>query len=506
MKKHKFQTVKGISDKLPAQAYSIQKLNRTISKNIEQFGYNLVDTPILEDTDLFLVKSGPDLTRKIFTLATGKKNLCLRPEFTPSMIRMYIEKMQMHPKPVRVYYSGPVFRYEQPGESTHRQFTMTGIELFGASGPAADGEIIGLSYDSLATCGVLDAQLMVGHIGIIGYLLDQFGLDRRSRRFIMTKLENLRKEQLSKAEVGAIPQTMLDVAKLPDIKTAKHPSSPDASITPEVKYAMESMLASVELNANSSRSKQEISERLLLKLRRLDQSERLAGVIELIKEFISIRGNPDVVFKTTPDILHHYQIDPSPLMEFQKTIDSLEAYGIPKENIQIDFGLGRGIHYYTGLVFEIYAKNTGRQLCGGGRYDDMVQILGSSQFTPAAGATIGLERVLQSVKKGKDVRPVSIDVIIIPVGEGDIMYAAQVAQRIRKQTNLIIELDIKPKRNVGRSLNHAARLGIPLVAIVGSEERERQSVVLKKMATREQVTIQLKHIHQIERFLNGQSK
>ena len=69
------------------------------------------------------------------------------------------------------------------------------MEMFGASGPAADGEIIGLAYDSLVACGVVDYKLVIGHIGLITYILEQFGLDKRSIRFVMTGLEGLRKEQ-----------------------------------------------------------------------------------------------------------------------------------------------------------------------------------------------------------------------------------------------------------------------------------------------------------------------
>ncbi len=136
------------------------------------YGYEFVETPVIEHTDLFVRKSGGERLAQTFEFTFRGRDLALRPEHTASVIRMFIDTMQADPLPIRLAYSGPVFRYESPQAGRSRQFTEFGCELIGAEGTAADHEIIQLAIDSLYRAGVREMTVVLGHIGVIIGFLD----------------------------------------------------------------------------------------------------------------------------------------------------------------------------------------------------------------------------------------------------------------------------------------------------------------------------------------------
>src|SRR5205807_5904539 len=104
-------------------------------------------TPVLEFTELHERKSGAGIVSKLYELADAHRSrLCLRPELTASIVRAYTAAEEAPALPWRVSMSGPVFRHETPQPGRWREFQQVGVELLGASGPAADGEVTWLAY------------------------------------------------------------------------------------------------------------------------------------------------------------------------------------------------------------------------------------------------------------------------------------------------------------------------------------------------------------------------
>jgi len=93
------------------------------------------------------------------------------------------------------------------------------------------------------------------------------------------------------------------------------------------------------------------------------------------------------------ELVSSRNIDSAPLDEIEKVIALINALDEDDVTVTIDLGMGRGLRYYTGMLFEIYAASGGPQLCGGGRYDDLAQVLGARQPVGASGFSLGLERV-----------------------------------------------------------------------------------------------------------------
>lgn len=131
------------------------------------YGYERIDTPVFEETDLFLrsVGEGTDIVEKqMYTLGEG--DLALRPEGTAPVCRAYVEHgMHSLPQPVRLYYIGPIFRYERPQAGRYRQHQQFGIEAIGDIDPALDAEVISMAWHLYESLGLTGLTLLLNSIG-----------------------------------------------------------------------------------------------------------------------------------------------------------------------------------------------------------------------------------------------------------------------------------------------------------------------------------------------------
>src|SRR5258706_588822 len=183
----------GFYDRTASEVAEAAAVTAELQRTMSRFGYALVETPMVEHADLFLTKSGDEAINRLFNFEMYGRQLCLRPEFTASAARLYIERYQHELKPIRWQFSGPIFRYESPQRSHSRQFTMLGTELIGPSGISGDAETMGLAGQGLLSLGLENWTLVVGHVGLVGQLLERFELDRRTRRWLLGQIENLRR-------------------------------------------------------------------------------------------------------------------------------------------------------------------------------------------------------------------------------------------------------------------------------------------------------------------------
>jgi histidyl-tRNA synthetase len=174
-----------------------------------------------------------------------------------------------------------------------------------------------------------------------------------------------------------------------------------------------------------------------------------------------------VVLPLVRALLLEYQVDPAPLDELTATLDLLRAYDVPAERIVLDFGMGRGLHYYTGMIFEIDGAD-GLQLCGGGRYDDLVAALGGRP-TPAVGCAYGLERVIAAAPA-----PSLPSIKQVLVTSDNPATAIRVAAELRTQGYRTI-IDVR-QRSLAANLNDARRRGLGYVAVASHDQVELREV------------------------------
>ena len=169
-KKPKFQSPTGMHDVLPEDQKYFQKIYEVCQDMANFYGFKKIDTPILEETELFSKGIGlaTDIVGKqMYSFRTkGGDYLTLRPEGTAPVVRAYIQQGMFNlPQPVKLWYFGPFFRYEHPQAGRFRQFWQFGFEIFGEESPVIDVQTIQIFYNILRELRLKNLIIEVNSIG-----------------------------------------------------------------------------------------------------------------------------------------------------------------------------------------------------------------------------------------------------------------------------------------------------------------------------------------------------
>ncbi|OIO48261.1 MAG: histidine--tRNA ligase [Parcubacteria group bacterium CG1_02_40_82] len=164
------QAPRGTYDILPENQIYWDKIRRVVKELGEDYGFLRIDTPIIEDTDLFIRGTGQttDIVQKqMYSFKTlGGDSLTLRPEGTPGVIRAYIENGMINLlHPLKFYYFGPMFRYEHPQAGRYRQFYQFGFETIGGQEPVLDVQLIQLFLHILRDLGLKKINVQINSLG-----------------------------------------------------------------------------------------------------------------------------------------------------------------------------------------------------------------------------------------------------------------------------------------------------------------------------------------------------
>ncbi len=168
--RRRFQTVRGTNDTLPDDQPYWDWVRATAQSVAHRFGFKRIDTPVFEETALFVrtVGEGTDIVEKeMYTFTDrGDDMITLRPEGTAPVCRAYIQHgMHTLPQPVRAFYITPIFRYERPQSGRLRQHHQFGVEAIGDSSPEIDAEVIHVLWSLLQELGLTNLTLHVNSIG-----------------------------------------------------------------------------------------------------------------------------------------------------------------------------------------------------------------------------------------------------------------------------------------------------------------------------------------------------
>jgi histidyl-tRNA synthetase len=487
MQPSKVERVRGTNDVSQTECAHQQQIATKIQQCFQSFGYRSIELPILEHEDLYLRKSGEEIITKMYDFVYQNRHLCLRPEITASVARAYVDSQQSMSLPVRLQYNGTVFRYERPQYARYRQFTQMGIELIGAAGAMADAEVIAAACHCLEQLGIADYQVIVGHMGILAKFLESLGLESRLRTLLLTNMTKMR-TAAGREHVHSLLRDIypgFDSANDRPVGTLGQLFRGQSA--DEAKQTVLELLDNLNIELSGNRSEAEIADRLLTKFKRQDQTNQIRQALEFMEELSRIQGSPTEVFGAATALLTKHGCDSEALGVLQEISELLASYHLDHARITIDLGLSRGLQYYTGMVFEVHhsALGDGRQLCGGGRYDELVANLGGEP-TPATGCSFGLERLRLALEQEGKLKPESTltQVLVVPVTPADAGYSIAVTAQLRR-AGIMAELDIRHKR-VPHNLQYANKQGIPFVIVVGSEEQQAQKVQLKNMVTTDQ--------------------
>ncbi len=384
--------VRGTRDWSPADYAQLRDLEHRLLSAFARDGFAPMRTPVIEPTELHERKSGAGIVSKLFELAggaSGPSGLCLRPELTAGVVRAFVDLDPSPALPWRVAVAGPVFRYErEPDGRRLREFTQVGVELLGGGGPEADAEVIALAIKALGDEGIGDATLRLGHVGLILERLGRWGLPPASRAALV--------EMLSEAAAEGRDVRALDEA-LDRLAGWLQAGEPAEDVLPAVVAAddrgVDRLFRHLVPDVTGRRTGHEIVGRLR---RKWDLGHTLPDLLGRLRdqlgELAALRGPAAQVLDRLGDD------GGAVAAQLGELVGRLERLGVDPDRVEIDLGFGRGIGFYSQMIFEILVPvgdgGPAVEVGGGGRYDGLASVLGGRGDDRGVGFALGLERLL----------------------------------------------------------------------------------------------------------------
>ncbi len=162
------QRPRGTRDFGPMEMAKRRKAEMSMRDACARFGFGEVVTPTFEHSELFTLRSGQGIIDEMYVFKDkGDREMALRPEITASVVRFYVNELSTLPKPLKLYYVGNCFRYENPQSGRFREFFQLGAELIGTKSPETDAEVIALAVNCIRATGLEEFIVRIGHIGIL---------------------------------------------------------------------------------------------------------------------------------------------------------------------------------------------------------------------------------------------------------------------------------------------------------------------------------------------------
>jgi histidyl-tRNA synthetase len=452
-KKHAFQAPKGTRDFYPEQMLRRRYIEKAWRDTAIRHGFEEIDGPTFEHTELYTVKSGDAILGEVFNVFSGKDEeqvkgaaagrapFALRPEFTPTLARMYAAQAGSLPKPTKWFWQQNCYRAERPQRGRLREFGQWNVDFVGTGGgdekdPAAieaakakcDSEVLSCVIDLLRSLG-LTANDVVVRIN--------------SRQLVENRFNEL------------------------NIEPARRPAIVDL---------IDAWPKMEEAAANARAATLGLSEDQLLRLIEMPAVQEGVAVLRAdVNEFVGTMSDP---------------------------LDSDAA-----DWIKYDSCIVRGLAYYTGMVFEVHeASGAERAIAGGGRYDNLIELFGGPP-TPAVGFGMGdvvLGNILDDrglMPKGKALLdklsepPASLrpDVFVIANDQPESQAALRPLVAELRRAGLHARHSYKTTKNIGKLLKEASDASSRFAAIIesGSEVTlksldagTQEKVPLPEVATR----------------------
>jgi histidyl-tRNA synthetase len=393
-----------------------------------RYGYEKIETPIIQPAELFLTKAGDQIIDRLFTFERLGRQLALRPEFTALAAHTYVIQFTADKQPVvRWQFSGPVFA-DAAGD--YQRFSI-GAELIGMSGAGAEAEIIALAANGAIERGLDRWTLVVGHAQLMRVLLERFKLDNRTQRFLLHHLAAIKQpgkeyilEQLDKLLLGKSDQEEIGFENVSELSTQQ---------------MLDVLLDATQHGATmGGRSRHDIVRRLLQKRQRATERTQVVAALDFLEAWSAISASPETAFgliesMITPEDSEARRV----LNEWRSVITLLDAYDIPASHIQIQPALARNWDYYTGIVFELWSDG-GQHIGGGGRYDELTHLVGGQRDVPAVGFAYYIDQLLAALPETGTAAQTSIT---ITASRGNFQNGILWAQRLRARGQAVVLLE-----------------------------------------------------------------
>ncbi|HBI34160.1 MAG TPA: histidine--tRNA ligase [Candidatus Moranbacteria bacterium] len=404
------QPPRGMRDLLPGDQPYWNQLRRVLARVAIDYGFQRIDTPAVEYANLFVrsIGKGTDIVDKemyMFTTKGGDK-VALRPELTAGLGRAYIQHgMNVLSKPVKLFSTGPVYRYDRPQEGRYREHFQANFDAFGEQDPILDAQLIQLAHRVVTSLGIKNIQFQVNSIGCPKC--------RKEYQELLVAYFESKKQKLClncKKRLEINPLRILDCKEDKCIQVATTaPQSID---------------------------------RLCTECR----------------------------------------------VHFKSLLEYLDELDLP---YVINPRLVRGLSYYTKTVFEIWSgdeEGKKHSLGGGGRYDHLIEELGG-EHTPAIGFGIGMDRIVQEMKRVHAKMYIEPKPRVFLAQLGDLAKKKSLNVFAELQKNGILTAESFGRGSLKSQLRVADRLGVEITLIIGQKEALDETVIVKDMVSGTQETV-----------------
>ena len=225
------QRPRGTRDFLPDEMEKRRHYEGILRDTAKTFGFREIATPIFEESELFILRSGPNVLKELYAFKDkGDREIALRPEMTAPAIRMFVNEMSNDPKPIKIFYFGQCFRYERPQSGRYREFFQFGAELIGNPNAESDAEIIAMAASMIKALGLRDYRIRIGHIGVLRKRIADAGVPAERTAEVLQKLDKklydearplLKEMDVSDADIDSmfeLTETVGDVSVLSKVE------------------------------------------------------------------------------------------------------------------------------------------------------------------------------------------------------------------------------------------------------------------------------------------------
>jgi histidyl-tRNA synthetase len=215
------QRPRGTRDFGPAEMAKRRKVENAMRAVCARFGFGEVVTPTFEHSELFTLRSGQGIVDEMYVFKDkGDREMALRPEITASVIRFYVNELSTSPKPLKLYYVGNCFRYENPQSGRFREFFQLGAELVGSKNPETDAEVISLAVNCIRAAGLENFVVRIGHIGIMKSLVHSEVKDEKAAAEVLRMIDKEDFDSMGELfDARGLPRKLFDrITALAEIK------------------------------------------------------------------------------------------------------------------------------------------------------------------------------------------------------------------------------------------------------------------------------------------------
>jgi histidyl-tRNA synthetase len=423
---------RGLRDLLPEQMSARQKMIDTIRGVYESYGFVPLATPAIEHLDVLTGSGGQESNKQIFEVRNPESKekedaLGLRFDLTVPLARV-ISSYKDLPRPFRRYQVADVWRMDKPGPGRFRQFTQFDVDSVGVSSDLADVEIIAAMCDTLTALNVGGYRVRFSSRRVLNLLLSfaDIGTDGTDVFRVLDKLDKIGPDKMRKELTTGYKDESGDMIQ-------------GLGLRPEQVDRIEQFLA----------------------IRSDSRSEVLAKLRETFAAVPSADAEIDVL---------------------ERISRRLRTIGYADDRVSIDLSVARGLAYYTGPVFEAILTDAPQfgSVFGGGRYDDLVmRFLG--ERVPAVGASIGVDRLLAAlVELGRiQLKKSTAQVLVATIDPSLTDEYLAMTYELRR-AGIPTELYLGDAK-MGKQVKYADAQDVPIVVLVGSNERDKGVVTLKDM-------------------------